>query len=140
MIVTMCKEPQIEVVNRRPLFKMPFLAKKGVRKFVEFEKDNKLYRGEVNTAGSKEGLGVEIKPGEWIYEGEFSKDAPNGLGRFIYVSGRTYVGNFQNGQPHGKGTVYSPEGIALLANREKAQPSIWKRITEVIPQIKLLTN
>lgn len=39
------------------------------------------------------------------YEGEWKKDAPNGVGKMIYANGNIYQGSWSNGQPNGYGTM-----------------------------------
>ena len=46
---------------------------------------------------------------EGIYEGNFSENHKNGLGKFIWNENKFYEGNWENGKQHGEG-VFTKNG------------------------------
>jgi hypothetical protein len=59
----------------------------------------------------KEGEGkIKYKLKDDYYEGNFSNDAINGNGTYIWANKHTYTGNFVDGKMEGKGTYKWPSG------------------------------
>jgi len=52
-------------------------------------------------SNKKHGLGVELKRGNSIYEGEFKNDKRDGLGKVNYIDGSYYYGYWKEGTRYG---------------------------------------
>lgn len=76
------------------------------------------------SGGCKNGLahGEGIAKGENIYEGNFKKGLPNGVGTMVYTDGSIYIGSWKNGVKQGKGK-YS----YMLDAKDSIQEGIWKK-------------
>lgn len=71
----------------------------------------------------KNGLahGKGVSRGQNVYEGEFKKGLPTGLGTIIYADGGKYKGEWKNGVRHGEG-VYSLK----VEGKDSIADGIWK--------------
>jgi tetratricopeptide (TPR) repeat protein len=68
--------------------------------------DGAIYLGHRNEAGQKEGPGVGIYPGGYLYAGEYAADVRSGQGTWYYPGGYSYyAGRWANDAPNGSGTL-----------------------------------
>lgn len=66
----------------------------------------KLYSGQTDEKGCRQGFGVMIWGDGSKYEGFWKDDMANGYGRFIQESGDVYEGEWLEDKAHGEGTYY----------------------------------
>jgi len=69
-----------------------------------------VYRGQYNSQGEKEGLGIQTKGERQVYEGEWKKGVRHGNGYEVFKSGNTYKGEYSEGKVHGEGIYKWKDG------------------------------
>lgn len=77
---------------------------------VEYQNGDK-FKGQLNEAGKRHGLGVYTMKNGTIYRGQFKQGKPHGFGEYKYPNGDVYIGEFKHDLFHGSGKYISASGM-----------------------------
>lgn len=76
--------------------------------------DGKIYIGQWNSKGEKEGFGTMKWDDKSCYEGDWVADNASGWGKMLHSDGDIYEGYWQDGMSNGFGTYTHADGAQYM--------------------------